>query len=281
MHLPWRVAAAALVVSVLGAGPAVAQDFVPLPDVAGRTPSGRVLFFPLAERFEAASPYALLPAADRRIVWTPESAELPAAGVRVASVRAVGTPPAQPEAARYLLPVLAGDGAFLTFAAQRLDGGRLVPFEGAPEAGRDVVPVLAGPRLDATPAETPLERVLDAPVELDAGALSDVVPSVLVRKATPSRVVFGIQLGERYVPLVDEAGLAVAAKHDGRAGLAVAVADDVDVDSTVSTTLTVPFGSREQDGPPWLWLVTGAVVVVVLGTLAVGRRRKAFSKRAA
>jgi hypothetical protein len=261
---------------LLLAGPASAQDFLPLSDVASKSPTGRVLFFPLAERFEAASPYALLPASGRRITWTPESAELPAASVAATSVRAIGTPPARAEEARYLVPVLDGAGAALTFAPLRLDGSRLVPFEGEPKPGLDVVPVLSGPRLDATPSETPLERVLDAPVELDADVLEDVVPSVLVRKATPSRVVFGVQVGAAYVPLVDEAGLAVAAKHEDRAGLAVAVADDFVPPSTTAPPRSPSPEDDSGGGVPWavVGAVSGGVVLAVGLVLARRRRRR-------
>jgi len=271
---------ALLLVVLLLARPAFAQDFVPLADVAAKTPSGKVLFFPLADRFEEASPYALLPAEGRRIVWTPESAELPGAAVAVAAVRAVGTPPAQPEAARYLLPVLDGATAELRFAARRLDGGRLVPFEGTPEPGRDVVPLLAGPRLDATPSETPLTRVLEAPVEVDVSVLADVQPSVLVRKATPSRVVFGVQVGDRYLPLIDETGVAVTAKHEGRAGLAVAVADDFEPPSTTTTEAENRLSSKDDDSDSNRVLVLRVLVLGgILAMLATWRRRRRSSAR--
>jgi hypothetical protein len=247
-------------------GVARAQDagFVPLSDVAAERTSGRMLFFPLPDGFDRASPYALLPATGRRLAWTPESAELSAASLSVPPLRPVGSPPSPHESARYLVPVLDGSGAALEFLPRRLDAGRLVPYEGTPKPGLDVVPVLTGPRLDPTPSETPLERVLGEPVEVDATELADAAPAVLVRKATPSRVVFGVRLGrDVYVPLIGESGLAVTARHNGRRGVAAPLPGGLDV-------ATLPDEPDDEDASSWPTVVAVAVAAsVVVGGLGL------------
>lgn len=254
--------------------------FEDVAEVAGKRPSGRVLFFPLDDDFDAASPYALLPARGRRVAWTPEATELPSATFEVPPTRAIGVPPAQRDDARYLVPVLDGAGAGLSFVARRFSGGRLVPYEGAPKPGLDVVPWLTGPRLDATPSETPLARVLGEPERVDADVLADVVPALLVRKAPPNRVVFGVRLGsDAYVPLVDEAGLAATARRDGRRGLAVSVPDGVEVG-------TSPSGEAPEEDETTPWPTIAAVVAgasAVVGGLGVvawrrGSRRQLGGK---
>lgn len=236
------------------------HEFEPLSEVLalqrGR-PAGPMLFFALPDDFETTSPYALVPATRRPVVWIPEGTQLPEGVTAVPSLRAIGSPPPDAANARYLVPVLDTEGASLHFVPRRLEAGRLVA--GEPATGANVVPVAAGPQLPvATSSST--ERVLEAPVEVGAEQLTDVAPALLVRRASPSRVVFGVRLASGdYVPLVDESGVAVSARRNGRLGIAVAVPAGVDVTSVTSSD------DDDGDSSP-----TGVGLFIVLGLLVAG-----------
>lgn len=267
--------------SLLLPGVARAHDehpFEPVSDIAGMAPVGRALFFPLAADFDEASPLALVPAAGRRVQWTPDATQLPEAALTTPAMRAIGLPPPQPEAARYLVPVLDGAGSGLSFVPRRLEGGRLVPFAaGSPEptsSTTNVVPILVGPQLASATGSALLDRVLEDPVVVDPAALTDPVPALLVRRAPPGRVVFGIRLSSPdYVPLVDETGLAVMAEHKGKRGLAVTLPAGVEVRAA---TPSVSDADRDDDkgGRYMPGAVVAALVVFAVAALVLLVRRR-------
>lgn len=261
-------------VTATEAGWAQAEPFVPLADVVGEAPSGRMLFFPLVD--EAASPVVLVPAAGRRLTWSPEGTQLPESTLAIPPVRALGSPPPQPESARYLVPVLDGAGIDTEFAARQLHAERLVAFDTGDVVempGVNVVPVLVGPLL-AGPSGPPPARVLDAPVEVDATELVDPTPTLLVRRAAPSRVVFGVRVDDDYVPLVDESGVAFAARHDGKRGIAVPALGDVTSPTTRSDDVFADPADDDGVNMVALAVIAAAVLVpVVMVTFGVRRRR--------
>lgn len=254
------IAAFVFAVAPLGAVAHEEHEFEPLSEVLalqrGR-PAGPMLFFALPDDFETASPYALVPAG-RPIVWVPDATDLLEGATTVPPMRAIGSPPPDPANARYLVPVLDGAGASLHFAPRRLEAGRLV--EGAGPTGANAVPVLVGPQLPVNASST--EPVLDKPVQVDAAQLVDVTPALLVRRAPPSRVVFGIRLASGdYVPLVDESGIALSARRDGRLGIAVAAPANVDVSSVA------PDDDDDGDGDS---SPSGVGLLIVFALLAAG-----------
>lgn len=293
-HRGMRRFRGALAVGVLAvAAPAVAHDehvFEPVAEAARWRPaaSDRVLFFPLAEEFAVCVPLRdpcpadssslmVVRAGSRPVMWQAESAELPEASFSPPPLRAMGDPPPGDFAsARYLVPVLDGTGVGLEFLPRRFEGGRLVAAEGAGAASdaARVVPVLVGPVLGgAAPSGQAPSRVLEPPSTVAASELRDLTAALLVRRASPSRVVFGVRAGESgYVPLVDERGVALLARHEGRVGLVVPSesADDSDVAAL----------SREKpgdgDGDSAIVTVGRVVLLVALLAMAVGlwRRRR-------
>lgn len=279
MQKPSMVRLALPVVAVVawattGAAWAQAEQFTPLADVVDEAPSGRMLFFPLVD--EASASVTLVPATGRRLAWMPDGTQLPESTLAVPSMRAIGSPPPQPESARYLVPVLDGAGAGIEFVACKLDGGRLVAFDGddAEAPGTNAVPVLVGPLLGA-PSGAPADRVLETPVEVDAVALADPVPTLLVRRAAPSRVVFGVRVDDEYVPLVDEKRVAFAARHQGRRGIAVPAPEGFTPPTTSSDDVIAD--PADDDGVNVLALVIIAATVLVLVVLVavfVRRRRR-------
>jgi hypothetical protein len=262
--------------------------FVPLADVVGKPLPERVLFFPLDDEVatclpltrpctEHSLPFVLVPATGRRLAWTPEGTRVPEADVTMSPLRALGSPPPRPEVARYLVPVLDGEGATLVFAPRRLEDGRLVPTEAAAVPGTEAVPVLVGPDLAGAPTGPTATRVLAAGSSVQASELTDVTPALLVRRATPHRVVFGVRTGDGYVPLVDDTGVAVLARRGDHVGLAAP--------SRVATAVASSGAEDREDSggdgvPVTLVLVAALVVAGALALgLAAGRRRRAGSER--
>lgn len=236
------------------------HDFEPLGELLElhrARPTGPMLFFALPDDFETTSPYALVPAGRRPLAWVPEGTQLPEGATVVPPLRAVGSAPPDAANARYLVPVLDSEGASLHFVPRRLETGRLV--EGPPPTGSNVVPVAAGPQLPV--AVSSAESVLDAPVEVDAAQLADVAPTLLVRRASPNRVVFGIRLSSGdYLPLIDENGVAFSARRNGRIGIAVVVPANLDVPSVAPDD----DDDDGEDSP------SGVGLLIVLGILAAG-----------
>lgn len=254
------------VVALVAAGaptPAGAHDeheFEPLSEIlATARPSARMLFFALADDFETASPYTLVPATGRPLAWVADGTQLPEGTTAVAPLRAIGLPPRDPANARYLVPVLDLARASLRFAPRRLETGRLVA--GAPATGANVVPITVGPQQSVT--TTSEEPGLDPPVEVDAAQLTALAPALFVRRASPSRVVFGVRLASGdYVPLIDEHGIAFTARRNGHPGLAIAIRPGVATPSDGGSRrgLVVLFGVLD-------------VVAAVVGFLFLRRRR--------
>lgn len=283
------VALAVSLLAGLPVGSSVAAQgdagFVPLADLVGKPLPERVLFFALDDEVakclpltgpctEHSLPFVLVPATGRRIAWTPEGTRVPEAEVTMSPLRALGSPPPRPEAARYLVPVLEGEGAALVFAPRRLEDGRLVPAgTSAAAAGTEAVPVLVGPDLAGAPTGTAATRVLATGSSVQANELTDVTSALLVRRATPHRVVFGVRTGDAYVPLVDEAGVAVLARRGGQVGLAAP--------SRVATAVapSAEGGAGEDsddDGLPVAFVLGAALVAggaLVVGLAATRRRR--------
>lgn len=321
----WRRRAVAVGVGVLAgvvpagasAGAAAAgrqggdEAFVPLADVVGRPLSGAVLFLPLAPEFETCLPLTgpcpegsaslvLVTAERRRVAWTPDAADLPRAAVAAGATRPVGSPPPDADGARYLLPVLDGGAAALRYVPTRLEDGSLVAEDadagaagGTEGRGDAAVPVLSGPVLPAgSPQGLASERIVEAPRSVDADALQDAVPVLLVRRAAPSRVVFGVGVdpawgldGVEYLPLVSDAGVARLARHEGRVGLAVAAPEDVDVpadggsgsggDGSNGGGSGDGVGGDDGGGPGAGLVAAGAAVaaLVIAGLAVLARRR--------
>lgn len=276
--------------------PATTDPFLDLAAVSAKAPSGPTLFFPLGRPFEECLPLmaacpgdssslVVVPAAARTLVWTPEGTPLDEVPLDTRPIRPIGTPPPRPESARYLVPVVDARGEGLIFAGRRLDAGLLVPFDaGAPEPpeGGDVVPVLAGPLLGgAAPSGTQAGPIFEAPVIVDAAALDGATPAVLVRRAAPSRVAFGLRpdpawgMDVGYVALLDETGTAVVARHEGRIGVAVGTPGGEPV-TIAGPDGGLRTGTKGQEGLSPLALLAGATGALVL--LAVATRRL-FSRR--
>src|SRR5688572_6888610 len=241
-----------LLLAMAGGGTAEAQTddrFLPLDGVVSPEPSGRMLFFALADDF-AGSSVTLVPAARRRLSWIPEGAQLTEATVDLPPVRPIGSPPPQADSVRYLVPVLDGTGTVIDFVPRRLDDDSLVALAadaGQATAGTTVVPILVGPLLEAPTGVAPA-RVLEDPVEIQAESLVEPVPTLLVRRAAPGRVVFGIRMGDEYVPLVDETGLAFAGSYEGRRGIAVPVPEDFSPPAEGDGDDAKPEVADEDDG---------------------------------
>lgn len=271
-----------LVFALVGVHPAGAKEpFAPLEALTTPEPSGQMLFFALADGFEGAS-VTLVPAARRRLSWVPEGAQLNEVTADAPPVLAVGSPPPQADSARYLVPVLDGAGTVIDFVPRRLEGDLLVALAddaGEAKPGTTVVPVLVGPLLEAPTGVAPA-RVLEDPVEVDAQLLEDPVPTLLVRRAAPGRVVFGVRVGEEYVPLVDETGLAFAASHEGKRGIAVPVPEDF-TEPVKTGDDADPVDQVEDGGVHVLALViiAAAVLVPVLVVMGLLRRRRRGRRR--
>lgn len=229
------------------------HDFEPLSEVVKATKTqGRMLFFALPDDFETESPYLLVPADGRQIAWVPNGTQLPETAVASAPVRAIGSAPPDSLNARYLVPVLDGAGATLQFSGRRLEEGRLI---GGMAGGGSVVPVLVGPQLPVSTSTT--EPVFDTPIAVDMSELTEATPTLLVRRAPPSRVVFGVQLSTGYVPLIDETGVALSARHGGKLGLAVTAPADIDVPPSSDDAEEEPTGTGLA--------IVGAILLVVVG----------------
>lgn len=254
-----------------------------------QTPSsGRVIFFPLDEGYADCLPLdepclkgstslVLVPATDRRVAWLPDGTQLPERVLDVPALPAFGSPPPNPEKARYLLPMLDGAGTGLEFLPRRLEGGKLVAVES--EVGDNVVPVLVGPVLGGAPSGDAADRVVEHPVVVDASSLRDAVPALLVRRAAPSRVVFGVRVGNEYVALVDEGDIAVLARRAGRVGLAVPAPDEFEPPVTTTTVGSQGDGGEDDDVEVVASTALRVLVVVGLtaGAVAVWRRRRRLS----
>jgi len=236
------------------ASPAVharADGFVAVDDLPQRPSSARIVLFSLPDEFDACLPLQgacpqdsssllVVPAPGRSIMWQPEGAELPHVELPSAPLPAVGTPPAGATSAHYLIPVADGRGAGLAFMKRDVADGRFVvsdrktPGDVAPH-----VPVLSGPSLGgAAPSGAEPERLLAEPVVVDAGELTTApFPVLVVRRASPSRVAFGVRPDPSWrmqtdvVPLLGDGGIAGLVRHEGQVRLAVAAPDNVDLDA--------------------------------------------------
>jgi hypothetical protein len=248
---------------------AQADGFVAVGDLPQRPSSARVVLFSLPDAFDACLPLhgacpqdssslLVVPALGRSIVWQPEGAELPRVELPGGSLAAVGTPPAGATSARYLVPVVDGRGAGLVFVERAVAGGRFdVPDQEGPADAAPYVPVLSGPSLVGTaPTNAEPERLLAEPVVVDEGELTaDPVAVLVVRRAPPSRVAFGVRPDPSWrmqtdvVPLLGEGGLAGLVRHEGRVRLAVAAPDDVDPDAVRRGTPRRGGGTAGSDRP--------------------------------
>ncbi|MDQ3756689.1 MAG: hypothetical protein M3394_02430, partial [Actinomycetota bacterium] len=234
MRKSWVVMA---LVSMVVCGVAQAHDeheFEPVAELARwrPAPTDQVAFLPLAEGFEDCLPLesacpadssslVLVRAGSRPVGWLSAGGELPESTLETPPLRAVGSPPTEPANQRYLVPVLDGEGQSVEHLVRRFEAGRLVPVEpGRLADALHLAPVLIGPVLGgAAPSGESPTRIVEAPVSVSAADLRDAVPALLVRRAPPSRVVFGVRMGNGWLPLVDEHGVALLARHDGRVGL--------------------------------------------------------------
>ena len=293
------VVALAAVFAATGAGAQSSDDtpdFVDVGSLTSEVPSGRrVLFFPLDESFGNCVPLTapcphdsstlmLVPAAGRRLVWRPEGADLQDARLPEPAMRAIGTPPSDHESARYLVPVLDGAGINVVHARRRLESGRLVAVDSGDDSSAPdpVSPVLSGPLLStAAPAPEVPARVLGAPVLLAASELNDAVAVLLVRRAAPNRIVFGLRpdpdwdLGVGYVAVLDEGVIAVAARRGATIGIAVAAPPGVRVGSLEN------MATRQGDDPdagvtiPLPLVIGVAAAVVAAAAIALTKFRRA------
>src|SRR5688500_278749 len=280
---------------------AQSDGFLGVDDLPRRPSSARVVVFSLPDEYDACLPLQgacpqdsssllVVPAAGRRIVWQPEGAELPRVQLSSAPLPAVGVPPPDTTTARYLLPVVDGAGAGLVFTARGFVDGRFTMAADAPDAPErePYVPVLAGPSLGgAAPSGVEPERLLAEPVVVDAGELAtDPVPVLVVRRASPSRVAFGVhpdpswRMSTNIVPLLGDRGVAGLVRHEGHVRLAVPAPDGVDLDAVRrgtprngDVTTGDDGGGSDGSGGATVALVLAAAVLAGGMTALVLRRR--------
>lgn len=273
---------------------AVAQQsatFVDVEALAAADPPARVLFFPLDEQFEHckgltapcpedSSTVMVVPATEREVVWQPESGDLRTLPLRDPELRAVGTPPPDMASARYLLPVLDGAGIEIRHVVRRFEDGFFVATN-EPEAGTTVTPVLAGPELSAgTPSPDVPDRIVETPRVVGIDDVVDPTPVLLVRRAAPSRVVFGIQpaadweFNLDYLPLLDDGVIAYVAEVDGTTGLVVGTPSGLRIGNLKNLA-----GGDPGDGAPAVGVLIGAAGAAAVAILAIAlllrRRRRA------
>ncbi len=281
---------------------AASAGFVSIGALPQPAPSGSMLFLPLADQFSSCLPLAgacppdspsllLVPAAGHDVRWLPDATDLPTVAVDGAAVPAVGQPPPDADATAYLVPVADGSGAGLVYLRRRLDGGALAAEPaGAPLSAPVATPVVGGPNLSTTPPARGLPAAtFGTPVVVEAAGLTGATPVLLVRRAEPSRVAFGVRahpgwhLGPAYVPLVGPDGVAVLARHAGRVGLAVP-APPAPADARPAASAATGAGGRPPAETPAAehtsgrsgWAIASGVVVAagLAGLLAATLRRR-------
>lgn len=275
--------------------PAVASAFTPLVPAEGASPPAEVLFLPFtSSAYDHCIPLSgpcrdpradlvIAPATGVELQWRPTSSSAP----RPTPVAAADD--ARLDAVGIATPEMASKDFALSMLDLRLSTGRLRSLkltiaEGAlvprTSATRGLLaPAVSGLSLDAPDKGMSTWSPFDRPYLIDAGALTDVVPVVLLAPSDvgTNEVIYGVfadrkwGLGVDLIPLLTRRGPPFLARHPGGAvGISVPAPPGLDpAKAAPSVERPIDVESPERHSQLVLGTFGGSVALVVLTVAAM------------